>query len=166
MLVDDELSTGRTALNVIEALHADRPRDAVCAGRAGRCPLAGADDGTGPQLAARLGCRIDVVCLVRGRCVVPGRHRRAGGRATGRVGIAPAIDGRSPSGRRSRIALPWPGALPHGGRHGFRRRATGPVRCRGPRRLPPALATAVRRRRAGAGARHRGTDVPAAAAGA
>ena len=44
VLVDDELSTGRTALNVIEALHAIAPRSAVCAGRVGGRAVCRQDD--------------------------------------------------------------------------------------------------------------------------
>ena len=63
VLVDDELSTGRTALNVIEAMHALAPRSRyVLAGIVDvRSP---ADDEIRAEVARRLACRIDVVSLV------------------------------------------------------------------------------------------------------
>ncbi|MEP6559488.1 MAG: phosphoribosyltransferase domain-containing protein [Nakamurella sp.] len=118
ILVDDELSTGRTALNVIEALHGVAPRE--------RYVLAGlidvrsdADDANRAALARRLGCRIDVVSLVRGRVLVPdGTVERVGAELAGR----PAAADRPisiPAGAVSRIDVPWPADVPHGGRHGF-----------------------------------------------
>ena len=119
VLVDDELSTGRTALNVVEALHARFPRD--------RYVLAGLVDVRSPEsdavraeLAARLRCRIDVVSLARGSVRVPdGTAERVA------LDLAaptpPPPDGRAgdgPVGVRE-VPLPWPARLPHGGRHGF-----------------------------------------------
>ena len=66
VLVDDELTTGRTVLNTIAALHDRAPRE--------RYVVAGLLDWRGEEAedafaaaAARLGVRIDVVSLVRGR---------------------------------------------------------------------------------------------------
>lgn len=115
VLVDDELSTGRTALNVIRALHARYPRE--------RYVLAGLVDVRSPEsddaraeLADRLGCRIDVVSLTRGSVRVPDGTaarvaRDLGGSAGGRSAAAPAAV--------RDVPLPWPVRLPHGGRHGF-----------------------------------------------
>lgn len=66
VLVDDELTTGRTVLNTIVALHDRAPRE--------RYVVAGLLDWRGDEAeeafaatAARLGVRIDVVSLLRGR---------------------------------------------------------------------------------------------------
>jgi len=127
VLVDDELSTGRTALNVIEALHAIAPRE--------RYVLAGlvdvrsaADDRNRAAVADRLGCRIDVVSLVSGTITVPAATvdrvaaelaapddcgPSSGPMSTPRVAAAQA------AARWTRVDLPWPAEVPTGGRHGF-----------------------------------------------
>ncbi len=114
VLVDDELSTGRTALNVIAAVHTRHPR--------ARYVLAGLVDvrsssaaAARAELAERLGCRIDVVSLVRGSVEVPDgtAQRVARDLAESRPPAAPA----EPVVRE--LALPWPAPVPHGGRHGF-----------------------------------------------
>ncbi len=118
VLVDDELSTGRTALNVIEVLHAVSPRP--------RYVLAGLvdvrseiDDGNRVAVERRLGCRIDVVSLARGEIVVPaGIVDRVAAELEVPDGFAPA-SGR-PAGEPSRCELAWPIGVPTGGRHGFR----------------------------------------------
>jgi hypothetical protein len=122
VLVDDELSTGRTALNVIEVIHALHPR--------GRYVLAGlvdvrsaAADATRAELAARLGCRIDVVALVDGSITVPDgtvdlvARDLADGVPPPADGIAQRVGGDVPAVRE--VALPWPATVPHGGRHGL-----------------------------------------------
>ncbi len=121
VLVDDELSTGRTALNVIEAMHAIAPRE--------RYVLAGLvdvrsddDDRNRANLANRLGCRIDVVSLVRGTISVPASTiDRVAAEVAAQPGpIAAAVI--SPDRlqvRCSRLVLPWPDEVPTGGRHGF-----------------------------------------------
>ncbi len=117
VLVDDELSTGRTALNVIEALHAVAPR--------ARYVLAGLvdvrseiDDGNRVAVEQRLGCRIDVVALARGEIGLPDgivdRVARALSEADG------VVDAPMRRVSTSRVDLPWPADLPTGGRHGFR----------------------------------------------
>lgn len=117
VLVDDELSTGRTALNVVEALHTRFPRERyVLAGLVDvRSP---ASDAVRAELAARLGCRIDVVSLVRGTVSVPdGSAERVARDLAG----SPPLDGRGvdrPVAVRE-VPLPWPARLPPGGRHGF-----------------------------------------------
>ena len=118
VLVDDELSTGRTALNVITELQAIRPRD--------RYVLAGlvdvrsaADDRTRADMAHRLACRIDVVSLVGGRIELPAdlvervarefpddSHRPSSVLPVGGPEVPRHID------------LPWPADVPTGGRHG------------------------------------------------
>ena len=119
VLVDDELSTGRTALNVITVLQAIHPRD--------RYVLAGlvdvraeADDRTLAEVAHRLGCRIDVVSLVGGRIELPADlvERVAAEFPDGSdrpSAVRPA--GTKPAPRS--IDLPWPVDVPTGGRHGM-----------------------------------------------
>ena len=118
VLVDDELSTGRTALNVIEALHAVAPRSRyVLAGLVDvRSEL---DDGNRVAVEHRLGCRIDVVSLVRGEIVVPDGIVD---RVAAELDSAEPVDGRPsrPDGLVTRFETPWPVDLPTGGRHGFR----------------------------------------------
>lgn len=116
VLVDDELSTGRTALNVIEALHARRPRPWYL--------LAGLVDVRSPEsdemriaTARRLGCRIDVVSLCTGRVEVPdGTVDRVAARFT----ATPAARvPRHQAGPVSSLPLTWPTGIPMGGRHGI-----------------------------------------------
>lgn len=118
VLVDDELSTGRTALNVIEALHAVAPRR--------RYVLAGLvdvrserDDKNRAAVADRLGCLIDVVSLVRGEIVVPAGVVDRVAAELGHAGIVPAGQPKAATGH-TRLELPWPADEPTGGRHGFR----------------------------------------------
>jgi hypothetical protein len=122
VLVDDELSTGRTALNVIESLHATHPRD--------RYVLAGLVDARSPEsdavrrsVAARLGCRIDVVALVGGAVGVPdGTVDRVAADLAGLDPAAPAG-----SGDVRTVQLPWPSEVPQGGRHAAILAAAGPL---------------------------------------
>ena len=127
VLVDDELSTGRTALNVITELQAIRPRS--------RYVLAGlvdvrstADDRTRAEVAHRLGCRIDVVSLVAGRIELPTdlveRVAQEFGDGSDRSVVLPVGAPAEPCRieprhiEPCRIDLPWPADVPTGGRHG------------------------------------------------
>jgi len=116
VLVDDELSTGRTALNVITELQAIRPRS--------RYVLAGlvdvrstADDRTRAEVAHRLGCRIDVVSLVAGRIELPptwssGWRRNSATAPTGRSScrsVHPQNRAASNRGTSNRAASTCPG---------------------------------------------------------
>ncbi len=127
VLVDDELSTGRTALNVIAELHAIHQRSRyVLAGLVDvRSP---ADDRTRAEVAERLGCRIDVVALARGRIELAagllGRVAREFGTGTAPPSeppseppVEPLTD--RPHAEVRRIDLLWPATVPTGGRHGF-----------------------------------------------
>ncbi|WP_187438025.1 phosphoribosyltransferase family protein [Actinomadura decatromicini] len=118
VLVDDELSTGRTVLNTIEALHAVRPRRHYV--------LAALVDLRGPsdrarmdEFAARLGTRIDVVALAGGHVELPEGVLEAGKGLVedlSAAGVTPLPARESPV---SRAGLGWPAGLPDGGRHGF-----------------------------------------------
>ena len=69
VLVDDELSTGRTALATISALHADRRRDRyVIAALVDLRPASWR--AIAADTARELGCRIDVVALATGEAVL------------------------------------------------------------------------------------------------
>lgn len=115
VLVDDELSTGRTALNTIRALHARCPRE--------RYVLATLVDVRGPddverldEFATGLGIRVEVAAAARGRVRLPDDlSERAGELIAGRpAGIGPIR-------RRADVEVvepPWPAGLPEGGRHG------------------------------------------------
>lgn len=116
VLVDDELSTGRTALNVIEALHARHPRPwYLLAGLVDvRTPES---DGMRTAAAARLGCRIDVVALCSGAVQVPdGTVDRV---ARTLPATSPAAVPASGPGPVRTMTVTWPAGVPTGGRHGF-----------------------------------------------
>ncbi|TNY35763.1 phosphoribosyltransferase family protein [Thermomonospora catenispora] len=116
VLVDDELSTGTTALNTIGALHAARPRRhyVVAAlvdvrGRRDRARMA--------AFAERLGARIDTVALASGRVELPPDVL-----ARGRALAAGTPDAAEPAAGEHplvRVDPGWPEGLPEGGRHGF-----------------------------------------------
>ncbi|MEO3766424.1 phosphoribosyltransferase [Streptomyces sp. B8F3] len=141
VLVDDELSTGRTLRNTIAALHAARPRT--------RYVVAALTDMRSPEdrralekSAADLGTRVDVVSLTSGTVRLPADVLRRGADlvaehevpAAGGPDVpvaAPGGSGAEPSGFGTgrgrgasaatvrRVALGWPSGLPDGGRHGF-----------------------------------------------
>ena len=166
MLVDDELSTGRTALNTIGALHALGAARPVRARRAGgpaigRRPTAGRG-GWPPSSAAR----IDVVALAQGGVAVPDRRpSSAGPRWRRRLACPPIRHGRAP--RTARAHAPrwtWPGRPACREAAGTAStRADRGSRCTtrppgGGRRAGSGLRPDAP---AGAGAGHRGADVRA-----
>jgi adenine/guanine phosphoribosyltransferase-like PRPP-binding protein len=120
VLVDDELSTGATALSTIEALHRRAPRDRYVV--AALVDLRSDDDRARFRDAeARLGARIDVVALAtgavslppdvlaRGRGLVDELDRSAGERLS------------SPPKAVRWLDLDWPRAVPETARHGITR---------------------------------------------
>ncbi|MGP4027811.1 phosphoribosyltransferase family protein [Actinomadura sp. 3N407] len=119
VLVDDELSTGRTVLNTIAALHAVRPR--------GQYVLAALVDLRGPadrarmdDLAARLGTRIDAVALAGGHVDLPEDILETGKALVADLSArATPPDEPAATFAVSRLRLEWPTGLPDGGRHGF-----------------------------------------------
>ncbi len=120
VLVDDELSTGRTALNTITALHGAHPR-----GRYVVAALVDArpDDALAQGVAA-LGAHLDVVALCRAAVDVPADvHARASALRSrlqeGHLHATRVHEGGLPA-TRVRLAEGWPDGLPLGGRHGFR----------------------------------------------
>ncbi|MFI0409848.1 phosphoribosyltransferase family protein [Actinomadura sp. 3N508] len=120
VLVDDELSTGRTVLNTIEALHAVHPRS--------RYVVAALVDLRGPadrermkNLADRLGTRVDAVALAAGQVELPEGILKAGQALVTEImtHATQRPDETLGSFGVSRVALEWPADLPDGGRHGF-----------------------------------------------
>jgi hypothetical protein len=130
VLVDDELTTGRTVLGTIRALHAYAPRPSyVVATLFDSRP----DEAQGAfdTLAEQLGVPVRVVSLLAGEVTVPGdiaaraaavraRHPAvASAPSSGRPdpSASPGIPARRHSVRR--LVADWPPDLPDGGRHGW-----------------------------------------------
>jgi hypothetical protein len=137
VLVDDELSTGRTVRNTIAALHRVRPRTRYVVAALVDMRT-GADRAGLAKFAAELGATVEVIALARGRVDLPADVlERAAALIAARPGSEPATgpdgpgsatatapDGlRSETGRHAarpvRVPLDWPQGLPDGGRHGF-----------------------------------------------
>lgn len=140
VLVDDELSTGTTALHTIEAVHriAARARYVV----ATLVDLRTDDDrARAAALADRLGTRIDVVALAAGEVDVPADVLTRGAALVARIDAAgvvepdlvgtapePSDDAGRPRGIVARVDVGWPDDVPETGRHGVTaadRRALG-----------------------------------------
>ncbi|HET6210046.1 MAG TPA: phosphoribosyltransferase family protein, partial [Jatrophihabitans sp.] len=123
VLVDDELSTGRTALNLIRALHPRRPsrrRYLIAA----LVDLRGAADrARTTALAAELGVRIEVVALATGRlrCAPDVLARGAALAATAQGVPEQACSASAIS------TLDWPAGVAATGRHGFDPAQRGPL---------------------------------------
>lgn len=120
VLVDDELSTGRTAFNTIAALHRAAPRE--------RYVLAALVDSRPPDSrlvddVAALGARLDVVSLARASIELPAdlAERADALRAAIDARPGPVEPGyRCPDVPRVLLTdLGWPRPTPAGGRHGF-----------------------------------------------
>ncbi|WP_278261027.1 phosphoribosyltransferase domain-containing protein [Nocardia sp. AG03] len=113
VLVDDEISTGDTAIDAVRALHAFAPRaHYVLASLVDmRTP---ADHAKFEAVAAELGARIDTVCLAAGRTELP----------DGLIETVTALPDpqlnpiAAQRGSAHRIDLTWPAEVPEGGRHG------------------------------------------------
>jgi hypothetical protein len=127
VLVDDELSTGTTAVNTIEAVHARYPRDRyiVASLLDVRCV---ADREAMATRVAALGARVEVVSLARGVVELPedmvARSARLLATHTRPAPLpsSPPVPSSVPSpgpAPLSRLHPAWPPGLPEGGRHGF-----------------------------------------------
>ncbi|MFF2373681.1 phosphoribosyltransferase [Streptomyces xiamenensis] len=121
VLVDDELSTGRTVRNTITALHQLRPRERYVV--AALADLRTEEDRAAlEKFAASLGATVDVVSLAAGEVVLPqdvlerGRALVAELDDPAPAPVAPPATG---TGTVRRLTPSWPDALPEGGRHGF-----------------------------------------------
>lgn len=131
VLVDDELSTGRTVVNTINALHAIAPRNRYVVAALVDARAATPAPGGLPAHPATLdglpgGVRVDVVSLARVRVELPADlgARAAALRARGRLptGPAPGPPARVHAGAAPTVHLTdlgWPVDVPVGGRHGF-----------------------------------------------
>ncbi|MFX4294889.1 phosphoribosyltransferase [Streptomyces bohaiensis] len=120
VLVDDELSTGRTVRNTLQALHRTAPRSRYVV--VTLCDLrSAADAATLEKTAADLGTRVDVVALGTGTVALP-PDVLARGRALVAAQHAAGTAGPPPGPWRAevrRVDPGWPVGLPDGGRHGF-----------------------------------------------
>ncbi|MEO6880896.1 MAG: phosphoribosyltransferase, partial [Mycobacteriaceae bacterium] len=118
VLVDDELSTGRTVANTLRALHALCPRQHYVV--AALVDVRSAEDGAVlAALGVELGARVAVVSLAVGTVSVPADVLERG------AALVAELDG--PPSRSAlhapvhRVELGWPQGLPDGGRHGVTR---------------------------------------------
>ncbi|GGF91764.1 hypothetical protein GCM10007304_02150 [Rhodococcoides trifolii] len=118
ILVDDEISTGTTALQAIRVMHSHSPRSQYV--------IASLVDMRGPEhmaeqqrVAAELDVHIDSVALAYGTVHLPDRLTDTVAALTDSVSPTP-----NRTGRVDRVELPWPADVPDGGRHGFLRSDT------------------------------------------
>ena len=120
VLVDDELSTGRTALNTIRALHHPGRRRYVVAALV---DLRGPQDHAATQAVAdELGCEIVGVALAAGGVAWPaGFADRAAAEVAATEVAATDPTAAVPAGRGRVVTHPprWPVGVRDGGRHGF-----------------------------------------------
>ncbi len=118
VLVDDELSTGTTALNTIAALQARSRRGRYVV--ATLADLRSDDDRARAEAAAEaMDVRLDVVALAAGRLLAPDDLLDRGRELVEAVGPPEGrAIGRTP-GRVRRVDIGWPDTLPESGRHGF-----------------------------------------------
>jgi hypothetical protein len=115
VLVDDELSTGRTVANTLRVLHARTPRrHYVVAGLVD--VRAEADRTRLDELAAELGTRIDVVSLARGLVELPADVLSRGADLV--AGVDPVLPVPGPVPDVTPVRVDWPGRVPTTGRFG------------------------------------------------
>ncbi|MDM7830735.1 phosphoribosyltransferase [Cellulomonas edaphi] len=118
VLVDDELSTGRTALNTIATLHARHARSRYVI--AALVDLRSTEDRARmAQVARELGTRIDVLALAAGTVLLPDDLAERAAALVAELGDAPAPAATTSVAAVHRVALPWPAGLPESARHGW-----------------------------------------------
>ncbi|MGW5435727.1 phosphoribosyltransferase domain-containing protein [Nocardia asteroides] len=114
VLVDDEISTGDTAIDAVRALHAFAPRTHYVLASLVDLRTA-ADRAKFEAFAAELGARIDTVCLATGGVELP----------AGLIDTVTALPDpelnpvAAQPGSFQRVDLTWPADVPEGGRHGI-----------------------------------------------
>jgi hypothetical protein len=125
VLVDDEISTGRTALNTIRALQATTPRRryVLAALVDVRSP---ADHAAVDTVAAELGVSIDVVALARGEVSWPEDFTSRAAATVDTPSPPPAL--LAPRAAVARYRGLWPAGVRESGRHGFSAADVGAAR--------------------------------------
>ena len=120
VLVDDELSTGQTVHNTIEALHRHWPRRRYLIAALVDLRSA-ADQDRLRRAAARWGVQIDVVALASGQVRVPEDAVAVGQQLAARQAAAGQLEAPPRPGRRAQLSplLTGPAELADSGRHGF-----------------------------------------------
>lgn len=117
VLVDDELSTGATALNTIAALQTVCRRDRYVVAALVDVRTA-VDQGRLARVAAELGSTIEVVSLASGSVRLPADFPARAGEFVASVPIERPRT-QEPDGTVISVPSVWPGSVRDGGRHGF-----------------------------------------------
>ncbi|MEV0435823.1 phosphoribosyltransferase [Nocardia sp. NPDC050413] len=116
VLVDDEISTGDTAIDAVRALHEFAPRSHYVLASLVDLRTA-ADRDKFEKFAAELGARIDTVCLATGLVDLPDDLVDAVA-ALPEPRLNPEA---AQPGSYARLEVSWPSDAPEGGRHGILR---------------------------------------------
>ncbi|MBN1174117.1 MAG: phosphoribosyltransferase family protein [Micromonosporaceae bacterium] len=117
VIVDDELTTGRTAIATIQQLQTIHPRDRYVV--ASLLDLRGSADRAAMQAAAdQLGVTVTCIALVTGGLAVPDDVLDRGRRLVEVLERPDPVPLTRPAPVH-RLDAPWPSGVPHSGRHGF-----------------------------------------------
>ena len=117
VIVDDELTTGATAITTIRAIQAVHPRShyLIATLLDLRTP---ADRAVLASAAEDLGVTVDVVALATAELVLPSDVLTRGEQLASELDVPDPVRLGKPAPVH-RIDAVWPDGLPHGGRHGF-----------------------------------------------